>query len=179
LIKAFSRAHKEVLFFASPFFEAALSGNWSETGRRPESISSVITISQPPSDPGQKRKSDHEAPAPMTFAPIDPDISEGEEEADGFTDTEYMRTDSPESSDNEDAKERARVSSLAKLEGAGPGAPAPTISEDSATTARSPERRKARAKVRRKPTNGPDAVIVLKEERATIFHDFLRFVYPQ
>jgi hypothetical protein len=156
-----------------------LSGNWSETGRRPESISSVITISQPPSDPGQKRKSDHEAPAPMTFAPIDPDISEGEEEADGFTDTEYMRTDSPESSDNEDAKERARVSSLAKLEGAGPGAPAPTISEDSATTARSPERRKARAKVRRKPTNGPDAVIVLKEERATIFHDFLRFVYPQ
>ncbi|EEB95784.1 hypothetical protein MPER_05193, partial [Moniliophthora perniciosa FA553] len=28
-------AHKEVLFFASPFFEAALSGNWAETGRPP------------------------------------------------------------------------------------------------------------------------------------------------
>ena len=34
------RAHKEVLYFASPFFQAALSGNWSETGRP----SSVITI---------------------------------------------------------------------------------------------------------------------------------------
>ena len=36
------RAHKEVLFFASPFFEAALSGDWAETGR-PQSVSSVIT----------------------------------------------------------------------------------------------------------------------------------------
>ena len=25
----------------------------------------------------------------------------------------------------------------------------------------------------------PDAVIVLKEEKASIFHDFLKFVYPQ
>ena len=27
--------------------------------------------------------------------------------------------------------------------------------------------------------NGPEAVILLKEEKAHIFHDFLRFVYPQ
>lgn len=67
-------AHKDVLHFASPFFEAALSGecvacsldpvrstdlgthSWSESSSRDPSkrtsISSVITISQPPSFPG-------------------------------------------------------------------------------------------------------------------------------
>jgi hypothetical protein len=65
------RAHKEVLWFASPFFEAALSGNWAETGR-PLSISSVITISQPPIVPGDKIHPD--APTAMKFAPMDPDI---------------------------------------------------------------------------------------------------------
>src|ERR1700761_8508247 len=65
-----ARAHKEVLFFASPFFEAALSGNWAETGR-PQSMSSIITISQPPSNPGDR--SNYEAPTEMIFAPMDPD----------------------------------------------------------------------------------------------------------
>ena len=65
------RAHKEVLWFASPFFQAALSGNWAETGR-PLSMSSVITISQPPIVPGTKNHPD--APTAMTFAPVDPDL---------------------------------------------------------------------------------------------------------
>jgi hypothetical protein len=65
------RAHKEVLWFASPFFQAALSGNWAETGR-PLSMSSVITISQPPIVPGDKIHPD--APIAMTFAPMDPDL---------------------------------------------------------------------------------------------------------
>ena len=32
---------------------------------------------------------------------------------------------------------------------------------------------------RRRRTDEQDAVIVLKEEKASIFHDFLKFVYPQ
>ena len=69
------RAHKEVLWFASPFFQAALSGNWAETGR-PLSMSSVITISQPPVVPGDKIHPD--APTAMTFAPVDPDLDPDE-----------------------------------------------------------------------------------------------------
>ena len=65
------RAHKEVLWFSSPFFQAALSGNWAETGR-PLSMSSVITISQPPIVPGDKIHPD--VPTAMTFAPVDPDL---------------------------------------------------------------------------------------------------------
>jgi hypothetical protein len=67
----YPRAHKEVLWFASPFFQAALSGNWAETGR-PLSMSSVITISQPPVVPGDKIHPD--APTAMTFARMDPDL---------------------------------------------------------------------------------------------------------
>jgi hypothetical protein len=68
---SYFRAHKEVLWFSSPFFQAALSGNWAETGR-PLSMSSVITISQPPEVPGDKIHPD--APTAMTFAPVDPDL---------------------------------------------------------------------------------------------------------
>ena len=54
------------MYFASPFFRAALSGDWAETGR-PTSVSSVITISQPPTVPGDHTQSETE----MTFAPVD------------------------------------------------------------------------------------------------------------
>ncbi|KAJ8523010.1 hypothetical protein ONZ45_g543 [Pleurotus djamor] len=56
------RARKEVRIYASPFFEATLSGNCSETCR-PPSMSSVITTSQPPSDPGDFSL----APTPGSF----------------------------------------------------------------------------------------------------------------
>ncbi|KAH9993226.1 hypothetical protein BJV77DRAFT_1060258 [Russula vinacea] len=72
-------AHKEVLWFSSPFFQAALSGNWAETGR-PLSMSSVITISQPPTVPGDKIHPD--APTAMTFAPVDPDVDSDDLDAD-------------------------------------------------------------------------------------------------
>ncbi|KIK62427.1 hypothetical protein GYMLUDRAFT_142603, partial [Collybiopsis luxurians FD-317 M1] len=120
-------AHKEVLVFASPFFEAALSGNWAETGgdgeerpvtnsetslerssRRPPSI---ITISQPTGP-------DSETEMRLTFDPIE-DI------------------------DNE--IDQSRSDALAKL-------------NDN--------------------TPPPSAVIVLKEERASTFHDFLKYIYP-
>ena len=103
-----------MLFFASPFFEAALSGNWSETGR-PQSISSVITISQPPSDPAQKVA--HESPPELTFAPIDSFDSEIED-LDVVTDTDSSRVkDDVLASDPDATKVINRVTSLAKLEG--------------------------------------------------------------
>lgn len=80
------RAHRDILVFASPFFEAALSGDWSETrpesyvsGRR-QSISSVITISQPPVVPGDTCAKDN--PTEMTFTPVDPDASPDEVDID-------------------------------------------------------------------------------------------------
>ncbi|KAF5370660.1 hypothetical protein D9758_001838 [Tetrapyrgos nigripes] len=178
-------AHKEVLFFASPFFEAALSGNWAETGR-PPSMSSVITISQPPSIPGEKRI--HETPTEMTFTPMEPDVdTEGLEIV---PDAEAVKSDSAQSSDTEDSetgspRTRARNTSLAKLES----------TSSSSTTLQSPEsesssasvnassfiKKQAKATVKRRPNHISDAVVavvVLKEERASTFHDFLKFVYP-
>ncbi|EGN99744.1 hypothetical protein SERLA73DRAFT_179921 [Serpula lacrymans var. lacrymans S7.3] len=172
-------AHKEVLFFASPFFEAALSGSWLETGR-PPSMSSVITISQPPSIPGDKRI--NEVATEMTFAPVDPD------ELDSPMDLEKLmksESDASDAEDNEPITERdedkvhARNSSLAKLQGAD------RTKSDKGKQKRSSldenisakKTLKSNAKRRGKPT-GHDAVIVLKEERASTFHDFLKFVYP-
>ncbi|KAL0956014.1 hypothetical protein HGRIS_002189 [Hohenbuehelia grisea] len=177
-------AHKEILFFASPFFEAALSGHWAETGR-PPSMSSVITISQPPSVPGDK--SIPEVPTEMTFAPVDPDLDPDDIEI--LTPGDIANGSSPSRSEGEangsgsgsgsstesgtEDKEKARDSSLAKLQAKSIGSatndgrklPAKTISP-------------AQATVMRRLKNGPDAVIVLKEERASTFHDFLKFIYP-
>ncbi|KAL1745719.1 hypothetical protein HDZ31DRAFT_81708 [Schizophyllum fasciatum] len=158
-------AHKEVLFFASPFFEAALSGNWAETGR-PPSMSSVITISQPPSIPGDKKS--HPARTEMTFAPVEPDIdSDVEPSAD--VDAGGPATSESESSDAElspaEDKNAARDETLAKLQ-------APGGRRDSSSRGpyiRVPNNARRRA---------PDAVIILKEERASTFQDFLRYVYP-
>ncbi|KAK0212931.1 hypothetical protein DFS33DRAFT_81338 [Desarmillaria ectypa] len=164
-------AHKEVLYFASPFFEAALSGDWAETGR-PPSMSSVITISQPPSIPGDRSKSD--APTEMTFSPMesDPDA----EDLDAVADTDLSKSEdstagatassSATGLSRKEAKARARDDSLAKLQGGSPNQ----------LEIRSVSKRVAT--VKRRPKNGPDAVIVLKEERASSFHDFLKFVYP-
>ncbi|KAK0461356.1 uncharacterized protein EV420DRAFT_1266925 [Desarmillaria tabescens] len=164
-------AHKEVLYFASPFFEAALSGDWAETGR-PPSMSSVITISQPPSIPGDRSKSD--APTEMTFSPMDSDPDA--EDLDVIADTDLSKSEDSTASTNisssavelsrKEARTRARDDSLAKLQGG-----SPTQSEIRSISKRV-------ATVKRRPKNGPDAVIVLKEERASSFHDFLRFVYP-
>lgn len=164
-------AHKEVLHFASPFFEAALSGHWSETGR-PPSMSSVITISQPPVVPGDKP----DLEAEMTFAPMDTDNDHPE--FDGLVEVDGARLSESEGSDAEGSstsKSQARDCSLAKLQGSG-SAHEKSPSEDMASSARKVSA--AHAKVKRRPKDGPDAVIVLKEERASTFHDFLKFVYP-
>ncbi|KZT66364.1 hypothetical protein DAEQUDRAFT_715034 [Daedalea quercina L-15889] len=153
-------AHKEVLYFASSFFQAALSGAWVETGRPQSTVSSVITISQPPTVPG--RQSNMEGSPEMTFAPHDPDVDPEELDLDGEP--------GPDPSPSDKAK--AREDSLNKLENSG----------TSPSTTRPPEGDKGKDRVmglmRRKKGKKPDAIIILKEEKASTFHDFLKYVYP-
>jgi len=194
LFYLFFRAHKEVLWFASPFFQAALSGNWAETGR-PVSMSSVITISQPPTVPGDKIHPD--APTAMTFAPMDPDLDPDEldidvsesSEPESLTSTvvvsgeEEKQANKPgvESGTRSEAEalkkahEAARTESLEKLQGR-------AVRNAAAAAAESPKdqgkgkgkgvvklswkRGNAQTFARCHPsTSNPDAVIVLKEEK--------------
>jgi hypothetical protein len=187
------RAHKEVLFFASPFFEAALSGSWAETGRR-HSMSSVITISQPPSIPGDRSIS--EVPTEMVFAPIDPepdseDIDDAsyttiaKTEGDAATTSDSENEAEHEGIDAEDLKAKARKNSLEKLEsGNGKRSSFGNAIDNgkqkgSANDTKLPYRKlsQAQATVKRPAKAcGSDAVIVLKEERVCEFIDFQSFV---
>ncbi|KAF8482511.1 hypothetical protein DFH94DRAFT_792636 [Russula ochroleuca] len=203
-------AHKEVLWFASPFFQAALSGNWAETGR-PLSMSSVITISQPPTVPGDKIHPD--APTAMTFAPVDPDVDSDDLDADlsELSEPEVIESStltivgpgkdnrqipgpaveldtSSEAEAQKKAHEAARMESLEKLQkGAGGNAGAGSTQSPKDTDKDKGKGvvklswKRGNAQVssgRYQMASNPDAVIVLKEEKASTFHDFLRFVYP-
>ena len=183
-----SRAHKEVLFFASPFFEAALSGGWLETGR-PPSMSSIITISQPPSIPGRKSTSD--VPTAMSFTPDDDthDSSASDTASDSSSPVEIENPPASESDTSESEPEQlesaapmskrkahARGASLAKLQGSGN---AKHDFKCKHKSNHSGSQNTIATVKRRRRTDEQDAVIVLKEEKASIFHDFLKFVYPQ
>ncbi|CAL1706605.1 unnamed protein product [Somion occarium] len=177
-------AHKEVLYFASPFFQAALSGHWAETSsgssNRPQSMSSVVTISQSPSAmPGEAPHP--EGPTEMTFARMENEPGDGEASA---SESEFSDVGGSNDRDVE-----ARKKSLDRLRNsASPTTERKSVELDKAgrrklvpldTDVAKPKEQRAQAKVKRKPhTNGPDAVIVLKEEKASGFHDFLKFVYP-
>ncbi|KAF8590997.1 hypothetical protein K439DRAFT_1328309 [Ramaria rubella] len=181
-------AHKDILLFASPFFEAALSGNWSETGR-PLSMSSVITISQPPVVPGDRPNI--EPSEGITFAPAPESDDDFDEFDDPFEDTPE---DKPATEDEDKAKQKARVGSLVKLQG-GWGSDKEK-EKDSTTRDTAKERRQkereaekeedkdklalhpVKIQPRRRNSRVPEAIIVLKEEKASTFHDFLRYVYP-
>ncbi|KAJ3514632.1 hypothetical protein NLJ89_g2274 [Agrocybe chaxingu] len=158
-------AHKEILFFSSPFFEAALSGNWSETGR-PQSMQSVVTVSQL-SRPSEAASSSTE----RKFTSMDPDADP--EDLEVFVEFDQPKSDNEKHDPGTRSKERE--DSLAKLEGSSANGGSPTQRTGSSSRKLSD----AQAIVRRHPKNGPDAVIVLKEEKASTFHDFLKFVYPQ
>ncbi|KAI0072663.1 hypothetical protein K474DRAFT_1667561 [Panus rudis PR-1116 ss-1] len=170
-------AHKEVLYFASPFFQAALSGNWAESSaagasNRPQSVSSIVTISQSPQVvPGTAPRP--QGPTEMTFASVDSNDEASASESE-FSDVGGLPS--------AQKKEHARQKSLDILQRG-----SPPLTNHKATLSDTginigdlkPKERKAKAKVKRRPkTNGPDAVIVLKEEKAYAFHDFLKFVYP-
>ena len=178
------RAHKEVLWFASPFFQAALSGNWAETGR-PLSMSSVITISQPPIVPGDKIHPD--APTAMAFAPMDPDLDPEELDIDVSESSEpEVFESSPTSADahatesgeggsrtatpKRKTHEAARQESLEKLSrnaAPQPGGDAPRVTEkEKGHKILKLSWKRANASAKHHPvTNNPDAVIVLKEEK--------------
>ncbi|KAI0744173.1 hypothetical protein C8Q80DRAFT_1185413 [Daedaleopsis nitida] len=176
-------AHKEVLYFASAFFQAALCGGWAETEKetgRPQSVSSVITISQPPSVPG--RQSTLDTHSEITFAPMDPDMDPDELDLD--VDIGGISSDVEASSED---KAKAREDSLNKLEKSSPTTPT-TPSEKGKTKAPdidgkapappTPTAPRALRRQAKEKEKGPDAIIVLKEEKASTFHDFLKFVYP-
>lgn len=120
-------AHKEVLVFASPFFEAALSGNWSETeGEAAVEIEGTETRSE---------RSSRRPPSLITISQLTGPESE----------TEIRLTFDPvEESDSDHDIDQYRSDAFAKLHDSSP----------------------------------PTAVIVLKEERANTFHDFLKYIYP-
>ena len=114
-------------------------------------MSSVITISQPPSIPGDKNNP--QAPTEMTFAPVEPDIDSDVEPS---ADVDAGGTSESDSSDAEDSpsddKNAARDETLAKLQA--PGGRAESSSQGPFIRVPSNIRRRS-----------PDAVIVLKEER--------------
>ncbi|KAH9942436.1 uncharacterized protein BXZ73DRAFT_40907 [Epithele typhae] len=178
-------AHKEVLYFASAFFQAALCGGWAETENesgRPQSVSSVITISQPPTVPGSRTTL--ECQSEITFAPVDPDV-----------DPDDFNLDIDLESDNIsevslDDKAKAREDSLSKLEKTGPSTPtspvtpekakakAPDVDQTAGPVTPTSARIVKKGEEKGKGKERPDAIIVLKEEKASTFHDFLKFVYP-
>ncbi|KAI0028795.1 hypothetical protein K488DRAFT_80507 [Vararia minispora EC-137] len=170
-------AHKEILYFASPFFQAALSGDWAETGR-PASMSSVITISQPPSVPGDKPRV---ASTEVTFAPVNSDLGpdefidsdvDGEGSSTGATagaahDEEKSGAETSGENKRERVvrKETARLQSLDKLQGRSERT---LVDSTKPTETVKPALKRtigASSHIRRKST-APSAVIVLKEEKA-------------
>ena len=227
---AITRAHKDILLFASPFFEAALSGkfvvvlsfvnraligspSWSETGR-PLSMSSVITISQPPVVPGDKPNL--EPLEGITFAPAPDSDEDADDFADPFEDahanhvsmslfascssqTESLNTPKVEArcdqsendpgatvdnGDEDQARQKARVGSLEKLQGgwsSKKGKGKEVATQNAATEKEKKEREDEReedkdkmalhpVKIRPRRTNSrvPEAIIVLKEEKVSV-----------
>ncbi|KZW00254.1 hypothetical protein EXIGLDRAFT_722308 [Exidia glandulosa HHB12029] len=221
-------AHREILHFASPFFEAALSGNWSETGAgNRTSISSVITISQPPSVPGDQgpggasvgtpRSSTFSASVRQTVIPAPASDASGsvaslplsgsgegrtsgegssaggpgtgmekraklsnisdDSSPDTDTDLDLFSVSDAEAPDHDSSdeerrkrkrQEEQRTKSLKRLGGAGKKRTPPPL-RTSGLGFGGP----------RASHRVAQAVVVLKEEKAATFHDFLKFIYPQ
>jgi hypothetical protein len=118
-------------------------------------MSSVVTISQP-------RSRDNETSSD-TQVVIDPDADPDALEV-------RVEFDPPNQEDDNDPERtnKARNSSLAKLQGLGSRERSKSGESRNTSRSSSSSRRKlatAQAIIRRNPKNGPDAVIVLKEEK--------------
>ncbi len=207
------RVHREVLVFASPFFEAALSGDWSETrnkgdgneeeeeqdddvedvldtrNARRKSISSVITINQ--ANPHEAPSVERHSPSPICFA-------SGSRLS--VVTTEFMVMDSASStptltsppSSSIGPKDKVGTSgssgedSESELDDLKAELEALELKKQSDLSAKGAGKSKGTKKGRKSTTSTMrdndvqvDAIVVLKEEKAYIFHDFLKFVYPQ
>ena len=163
-----------------------MSGDWSETrvglddaslfsGRR-QSISSVITIPQPPTNPRDRRSknviagvaagpsSDPETCTEDADMETEVDVEDYKGELDSLRSRIGPGSDANVKAKNTDiaAAEKVRDESLSQLEGKRGGKELMHLSSP--------------FKLKKKK---PEAKIVLKEEKASIFHDFLKFVYPQ
>lgn len=179
-------AHKEVLYFASPFFQAALSGGWLETGR-PPSLSSMITISRPTDQsccrPTLISASDHDKQEAISDTASD-SSSPVEVEHPPASGSDASTSDASESESEEvgDCRSRERRVKLAKIRNSGQVSEYDANGKGNATDIRhsvSPSSRTTRKVIKnRRKVSAQDAVIVLKEEKANIFHDFLKYVYP-
>jgi phage protein D len=73
----------------------------------------------------------------------------------------------------EEQKSAARARSLEKL------VVSDCASEKNEESANSKAKLRVKRKRRSKTNSMTEGIIILKEERATIFHDFLKFIYPQ
>lgn len=133
-------------------------------------MSSVITISQPPSIPGDRPIP--EVPTEMTFAPMDPDvdpedidveelidISKGYDTSGAISEGDLSDSEPPAT---EHEKAQARDRSLAILQS---GAPISKVEDQLKSKVHEKPVSKKHASIKRRYRNGPDAVIVLKEER--------------
>lgn len=137
-------------------------------------MSSVITISQPPSIPGDKKV--QEKATAMTFAPMDPDMEHEDLEVVLENDSAKGDGDSETGSESYDddgdtaAKQEARAQainlSLEKLQSG-----ARSTTSDGHLKVDESDKRKT--SMRRRLKNGPDAVIVLKEERVSVCDQLL------
>ncbi|KZT21381.1 hypothetical protein NEOLEDRAFT_1073528 [Neolentinus lepideus HHB14362 ss-1] len=167
-------AHKEVLVFASPFFEAALSGNWAETeAQRPHSISSTITVSH--------------AKDEIKFAPTNPSLDADDIDLEDGEDKGKMRENALNKlqAGSGSGNGHARKHSAASM---GDISTSYEICKDERENFKGKGKAKslmdahATERGRRRTHAGKqheaEAVIVLKEEKAGTIHDFLKFVYP-
>ncbi|TFY62657.1 hypothetical protein EVJ58_g3724 [Rhodofomes roseus] len=110
------------------------------------------------------RQSQMESSPEMAFAPHDPDL-----------DPEDLDIDAePEPDPSPGDKAKAREDSLSKLESTGASSSATRPSEGD----KGKEKAVGLKEKRRRQGKKPDAIIILKEEKASTFHDFLKFVYP-
>lgn len=98
--------------------------------------------------------------------------SSSREGGDEYEGEEEVKTPSAEDLVAEAERNAARTSSLEKLQGTA----VPSISYP--PPSKGPGTKSPKKKGRRR-SRIPEGIIILKEERATIFHDFLKFVYPQ
>lgn len=93
---------------------------------------------------------------------------EGGDEDEGVDDTKYPSAEAEEAERN-----AARNSSLDKLQGRGVPSLSYPPSSSKGLGSKSPKRKS------RRRSRIPEGIIILKEEKAPIFHDFLKFIYPQ
>ena len=125
-------------------------------------MSSVITISQPPTIP----RTDSTLPLPTseaTLVQLESDTDNEEAESDARASDSEAELCRP----SEEDKEKARMDSLSKLESPTTTTVNPHLEDKGKQLASIGESKPAPTLRRRTKRKGPDAVIVLKEEKAS------------